>query len=535
MEVNNNQMPQYNNQMPQYNNIQGNPMPQGVPVMQGVPVRPAATITTVRVGNSENFKKYSLLALIFGIVYSFCLYHNHASITHPIFMVAALVILKLMRAKEGLSLIADCNGKKGLGIFYVVSLVLLSIHRCLTTSWALEFLERTAIVLLFMSFIVYLYVDTTGFDIGAWFAGIFVTLIKPLEHIARPVRDHRAYKKAIGKEGSADKNKMIVAIIIGIGVALALLVVILPLLASADAVFENLLSNIKLDIDDNVVYAIKMVLTAIVFFWAAYTIITSLAAKELKVKAMGEGTTDPVIAITFTSIIGAVYILFCAIQFIYLFSGNVALPKNYTYAEYAHEGFYQLLAVCILNVIMVSVCQAFFKESKVLKALLTVIAVCTYIMIASSAMRMILYVGAYHLTFLRLFVLWFLAVLCFWLAFLIASLYIKRFPVFRACMVAITIAFIAFTYSNPDYRIAEYDLVAAGDDIDEYKSVKDYITNNLSYDAVPAIAGNEELVDAYERAHSDRHYMDEDKYTGFRKFNVSYYIAHQTLKFYKAG
>ena len=131
-----------------------------------------------------------------------------------------------------------------------------------------------------------------------------------------------------------------------------------------------------------------------------------------------------------------------------LFSGKMTLPEGYTYAEYAHEGFYQLLAVCVLNIVMVSICQAFFKNSKVLKALLTIIAACTYIMIASSAYRMIMYVRVYHLTFLRLFVLWFLAVLCFWLSFLIISMYVRSFPVFKACMVAITIAFIAFIFSG---------------------------------------------------------------------------------------
>ncbi|RKM56269.1 DUF4173 domain-containing protein [Butyrivibrio sp. X503] len=514
MEVNNNQMPQYNKA-------------QGIAVPQSTPVNQAATITPIKVGNSENYKKYSLLALIFGIAYSFCLFHNHSSITHPIFMVAALIILKLMRAKEGLSLIADCNGKKSLGIFYVVSLMLLSIHRCMTTSMALDFFERTAIVLLLLSYIVYLYVDTTGFDIGEWFAVIFGTLIKPFEHIARPVRDHRAYKKESGKEVNAEKKKTIVAVLIGIGIALFLLLIILPLLASADAVFENILSNIKFDIDDKVVYAIKMVLTAIIVFWASYTIITSLAAKEVKIKLMGEGTTNPVIAITFTSIIGAVYVLFCAIQFIYLFSGNVALPKNYTYAEYAHEGFYQLLAVCILNLVMVSICRAFFKESKVLKALLTIIAVCTYIMIASSAMRMILYIGAYHLTFLRLFVLWFLVVLSLWLAFLIASLYIKKFPVFRASMVVITVLFIAFIYSNPDYQIAKYDIAAAAaGDEDDWESVEYYITNNLSYDAIPAYVDNEELLNEFEGRYMwINNTVDEERYTGFRKFNFSYNYA----------
>lgn len=521
METNNNQMPQYNNgssaQAPQFNNV--TPMPP----------------TSAPTGNAEHFKKYGLLSLVFGLVYGFCLYNNHASITYPIFMAGALIILKLFRAKDGFSLLADCHGKKGLGVFYVVSLMLLSIHRCMTTSSALEFLERLAIFLLFFSFIVYLYVDTTGFDIGAWFLSLLCVIFKPLEHLARPISDHKAYKITNGKIVDNEKKKTITAVFLGIAIAIPLLIIIIPLLCSADLVFENFLSSIKFDFDisEDVYHGIMMFLTALLGLWSAYTIITSMVLKELRIKVKGEGTTNPVIAITFTSIIGLVYILFCAIQLLYLFSGSIALPEGYTYAEYAHEGFYQLLAVCILNIIMVSICQTFFSKSKVLKILLTLIATCTYIMIASSAMRMILYVEVYHLTFLRLFVLWFLVVLCFWLAFLIASMYVKNFPVFRACMVAITLAFLAFIYSNPDYQIARYDLAAAEEQIDDYDSVKSYICYNLSYDAVPAIVDNEELLTAFKTAHYSRDseiYIDSKKLSGFRRFNISYYIAKQYLK-----
>ena len=97
METNNNQMPQYNNgssaQAPQFNNV--TPMPP----------------TSAPTGNAEHFKKYGLLSLVFGLVYGFCLYNNHASITYPIFMAGALIILKLFRAKDGFSLLADCHGK----------------------------------------------------------------------------------------------------------------------------------------------------------------------------------------------------------------------------------------------------------------------------------------------------------------------------------------------------------------------------------------------------------------------------------------
>ena len=522
METNNNNEYGYNGQTGQY-----------------VPVGPAKQTSNhfalqaaaAQKEGAEHFKKYGLLSLVFGLIYSFCLYNNHSSITYPIFMLCALIILKLIRGKDNLSLITDCNGKKGLGIFYVVSLMLLSIHRCLTTSFALAFWERTAIFMLFFSYVIYLYVDTTGFSIGEWFIGLFYTIIKPLEHCSRPLSDYIAHMKQKHQNATSEKKRTIRAVLIGIAIAVPLLLVIIPLLCSADMVFKNVLSTINLDfsITEELYHTIMMFVTAVLVFWSAYTIITSLIAKELKVKIYDLGTKDPVIAITFTGIIGIVYLLFCIIQLLYLFGGNIALPQGYTYAQYAHEGFYQLLAVCIINIIMVSICQTYFRESKILKALLTTIAGCTYIMIASSAMRMILYIGVYHLTFLRLFVLWFLVVLCFWLAFLIASMYIKNFPVFRAGMVTITIAFLIFIYSNPEYRIAKYDIEASGRNLSAQSSDVSYIKWSLSYDAVPALAGNELLINEYKDGRSDFRTDDEKKYTGFRRFNVSYNLAQKYL------
>lgn len=510
METNNNQTPQYsyNYTGPQMGNV--------------VQMQPMIR------GNAEHFKKYGLLSVVFGLIYGFCLYNNHSSITYPIFMVCALVILKLVRAKDGLSLITDCNGKRALGIFYVASLMLLSIHRFLTTSMALYVLERLAIFLLFFSYVIYLYVDTTGFDIGAWMLSILITLIKPLEHLGSPFSDYAALKRSRASEEVSQKKKNVNAVLLGLAITIPLLLVIIPLLASADAVFENMLDNLFKDIDipEYLFHTVMMIVTAIVGFWCAYTIITSMVKQEIKIRVRGEGKTNPVIAITFTSVIGLVYIFFCAIQLLFLFSGKMSLPEGYTYAEYAHEGFYQLLAVCILNIVMVSICQAFFKSSKVLKALLTVIAACTYIMIASSAYRMIMYIDVYHLTFLRVFVLWFLAVLCFWLSFLIISMYVRKFPVFKACMVAITIAFIAFIYSNPEYQIAKYDLQAAAGNTVEYNSVVDYI-EDLSYDAVPAMVQDKEALGQFKDHHG--FYYSSEEFRGFRRFNLSYNTAKKAL------
>ncbi len=475
-------------------------------------------------GNSETFKKYILLSLVFASIYTICLYKNHSGIAYPIFMLATLITLGFLRKKDGLSLITLKSGSKVLGIFYVASLMLLSIHKCLTTSPTLIGLDGFAIFLLFFSYVLTLYIDTTGWDIGGWLLGILFTVITPLLAIFTPINDFIAWFNENEKSNSDKKNQNTSAIIIGILCAIPVLIVVLVLLTSADRVFSNLINNIFDYLPHDFWDCLGRIITFVIAFVAAYCIPSILSKTGLNVKASPQGTGNPVIAITFSVIIGAVYFVFCMVQILYLFTGSVALPKGYTYAEYAHEGFYQLLAVCIINVVIVSVCARKFAKSKALTSVLVFIAACTYIMIASSAFRMILYIQEYALTFLRVFVLWFLGVLCIWLATLIVGIFKTDFPVFKVCMITITIAYLGFIYVNPEYQIAKYDIAAAKGDESEMEHVKYYISEELSADAVPAFENDKELLKSYECTFLSNYNCDYDV-DDIRNFNFSYYRA----------
>ena len=107
------------------------------------------------------------------------------------------------------------------------------------------------------------------------------------------------------------------------------------------------------------------------------------------------------------------------------------LPAGLLTRNYARRGFFQLLFVCVLNLAAVLSIQSYFKENRVLKALLLAISGCTLIMTASSACRMLLYIRAYQLTFLRVSVLVALAVIALLMAGVIAKIVKPQFPLFR--------------------------------------------------------------------------------------------------------
>ena len=105
-------------------------------------------------------------------------------------------------------------------------------------------------------------------------------------------------------------------------------------------------------------------------------------------------------------------------------------------------------------------------------------------MIASSALRMYLYIRAYQLTFLRVFVLVALFTLTVLFVGVIIKILHERFDLLRFGVAAIGILYCLFAFSHSEYFIARYNLTHPGvsGEIDTY-----YLLYNMSADAAPAI------------------------------------------------
>ena len=129
-------------------------------------------------------------------------------------------------------------------------------------------------------------------------------------------------------------------------------------------------------------------------------------------------------------------------------------------------------------------CIHIFQENLTLKVLLLIISVSTCIMTVSAVYRMLLYVGAYHLTFLRVLVLWFLGVLTLIMVGVIIHIFKVKFRLFKYAMAIVACAYILFSFARVDHIIASYNLTHT-----ENIQARDvrYLMNWLSIDAAPAI------------------------------------------------
>lgn len=89
---------------------------------------------------------------------------------------------------------------------------------------------------------------------------------------------------------------------------------------------------------------------------------------------------------------------------------------------------------------------------------LLLVSLCTYVMLASAAYRMVLYVQQYQLTFLRILVLWFLAMLFVLMAGVVILIFNHEFPLFRFCLAVVSSFYLVFAWMRPDYITARYNV-----------------------------------------------------------------------------
>ena len=403
------------------------------------------TAETKRMRGQFNF--FGPVTLVYAAFYAFCMFHNGSGIAFPFFLAGTLLYFVFSLSKLEITL------KKG-SIFYMISMLLLGVSTFCTDGWAIIALNKLAVFLLVMCLLLHQYFDTTKWNLGKYVGSICQLIVMSFGELNRPFIDGKAYFREKGKV-----NKKVWYGLLGAVIAIPILLIAAGLLSSADAVFRKMTTDFVNWIRPGNVFNVVFRITFL--FFASYALTAYLCKRSIREEVRDHRNGEPVLAITIMSLLSLLYLLFSGIQIFGLFLGKMQLPDGYTYAQYAREGFFQLLSVSILNLILVLVCLSFFKESKVLKAVMTIMSLCTFVMIASSAMRMIIYIRYYYLTFLRIFVMWMLAVLFVMFIGVMISIYRESFPLFRYGVVAVTILYLVLSFSHPDYVIARVNIANA--------------------------------------------------------------------------
>jgi len=466
----------------------------------------------------NRFGLFGGLSFIFGIAASALFYKAGIGLNSFIFTIIMVILLVIASRKLGIRI------TRGTCLYFAAA-VLLGLSNMLTSSWRLQFLNSIGILLLLEVSLIRLFRYDNAKSITEYLYHMVLVPIHALSSVWMLFSDANRF----AKDKKIVKNEKLRNVLIGCVITVPILFVIIALLSSADMVFGKITRTMfeRIFYSDIYVVAILTVFGTLL----CYSLFCG-ASRESAAVISNNKKANPTIGITISSLLLIVYVTFCAIQVLYLFAGGLfTLPEEFTYSEYARQGFFELLAVTCLNIVLILVCVNVFDENKWLKGALAAVTACTYIMIASAAYRMFLYIGAYHLTFLRLFVLLFLLIDALLLAGVIISIYRRQFPLFEYSVAVISICYILFSFSKPDYYTAKYFLehkeVITSEDIT-------FLTSELSHDAagvvVPFLKEHPEYENDFFVKLYYKRAVDKSGKTNIRGYNRSYERAYELIR-----
>jgi hypothetical protein len=286
-------------------------------------------------------------------------------------------------------------------------------------------------------------------------------------------------------EGKSSLKKQI---LVGLAISLPILLIIIPLLASADMIFAHYLRNITDFFPDNVFSRLILIgfITLYVFGYAWS--FKYAPREESPAQPSKPGKVDPVIPVTVLSVVNLVYLLFTTIQSNYLYGGaSRVLPPGLSYAEYARRGFFELVAVTVINFLVLLVIHKIIdqrqKSTQAEKALLSILVAFTINMLFAAHYKMALYEQAYGYTELRIYVQVFMLFMAIVFALALLRIWTKKIPLLKAVFISALLFYLGLNYLNVHGLVAEYNYqryLTTGK-IDAY-----YLTQ-LGYEATPVL------------------------------------------------
>lgn len=358
--------------------------------------------------------KLSTYGIVSAASYVYLVLADNPGISVPLFFLIQAVSLYLVLKNQG-------EVKDIRGMILMVPIFIISLNRFISTGRMWGGINFLAVVFLYSVMFLMLSGNLELVKINIrGILKIIVNIFEPFMNFIVPFRWIAERSK------DKEKNILIKRILTGIGISLPCVFFLVSMLASADMVFNegvisfnNWVVNL-LDIFQLIKVAIG-IFAGLYLFGHLYAVFCE-NEKPLVVLAGDDITSahvikgDVIVINILTASVLAVYTLFIAIQFRYLFSSG-ELPYGLNYAEYARRGFFELVFLSVLNIALI-LAAIFLLRDKIYaekskgalftKTMLVYLCVITGVLLVSSFYRMSLYDSAYGFTRLRILVNMFL-------------------------------------------------------------------------------------------------------------------------------
>lgn len=270
--------------------------------------------------------------------------------------------------------------------FYLINIVLIPILYLIMIIWAIS-----------------------DFQIKSIIYKIILMIFEPLNYIGDVIKtvlkefNPKEKDEQIGEK--KEKNNIFKAVCFTGIIAL----IVIGLLCSADNEFAKIFSTIFKDINIFNVSELtgRIIIIIIAFFYFAGFFMNMLdkenGLKEFEEEEKIEKKESYTIRMMLT-VLNVVYLVFCFTQIKVLFT-----EQNIKYSEFARKGFFQLMIVSLINIVMILKAnnknlKETEKQEKYKKTMCIVMVIFTLIIIISAFARMTLYQQNYGYTRLRILV-----------------------------------------------------------------------------------------------------------------------------------
>ena len=379
----------------------------------------------------------TLIALLLGLGVEILFYGHPLGINFPIWAALSAAALFITTRLEGIR-------PSRWELLLVIPILFLSGMAVIRLEPLTVFLS---VVGTWMLFALWVRVFRSGrlIDFG-WLDFAVAVIAPPLEALIRPWSTMvEAWRRAAGERGGRSRW---MAILRGVLLALPVLAIFTALLAAADLVFGDLVEEALrwLNIEKLLEWVgrgVIVVLSAI--FMLGALVIALLDPGRRTLHGEDKPLLKPFVGfLESTIVLGAVdllFALFVVVQFRYLFGGeaNITLA-GYTYAEYARNGFGELVWVAFLSMGLIMALGYFGKRGETrerswFNGLSTGLVAMLGVILVSAWQRLMLYEGAYGFTELRTYTHVFIPWLALHLVVFLVLLFrgnLRRFAPFAA-------------------------------------------------------------------------------------------------------
>lgn len=284
--------------------------------------------------------------------------------------------------------------------------------------------------------------------------------------IANPDKSIRVFRAT---RGNRFFGTVVRQVLLGLIIAVPLLAILILLLRSADEAFakevETLFETLGMRFWEHVGRVLLGLVIGLFFFGYVYR----LRYNDRLIRPVPPMSRWMPQTVVYTVLVAVctLYVLFLCIAGNYLFSGLAGrLPESFSYASYARRGFFELLAVALINMAILLFTFLYTQRGEgdrprgVLRVLLSVLVLETWLLIASALSKMVMYIGEYGLTRLRVYTSWFMLLLALVFLAAMVQLWWRRFPGFKVTLITGVVWFLLLNLANTDGLIARYNVEA---------------------------------------------------------------------------